>query len=214
MSADGKISSFERCQVRISGQEDKARVDLLRAESDGIMVGVGTVLADDPGLRVKSQSYREQRRMKGWPEAPLRVIADSRARTPPSAQGLGPGSILAVSRAADRERLERIASTGSEIMVCGSEKVDLAELFSRLFDKGVRRLMVEGGATLNWSLLSLGLVDEICVYVGAMIIGGANAPTLVDGPGFRDHFPRLALSQVQPLDEGVLLKWRVSGRPD
>lgn len=214
MSADGKISTFERCQVRISGQEDRARVDLLRAESDAIMVGVGTVLADDPGLRVKSQSYREERMMKGLPDSPLRVIADSRARTPPSAQVLGPGSILAVSRSAARERLDRIASTGSEIIVCGSEKVDLAVLFSRLFDRGVRHLMVEGGATLNWSLLNLGLVDEICVYMDAMIIGGTNAPTLVDGPGFRDHFPRLALSQVQPLDDGVLLKWRVSGSPD
>ena len=57
MSADGKISSFERSQVRISGQADKARVDLLRAESDAVMVGVGTVLADDPGLRVKSASF-------------------------------------------------------------------------------------------------------------------------------------------------------------
>jgi 2,5-diamino-6-(ribosylamino)-4(3H)-pyrimidinone 5'-phosphate reductase len=214
MSADGKISSVERCQVRISGQEDKARVDLLRAESDAIMVGVGTILADDPGLRVKSQIYREQRKMKGWPDVPLRVIADSRARTPPSAQALGPGSIVAVSRAAARERLDRIASTGSEIIVCGSEKVDLAELFSQLFDRGVKRLMVEGGATLNWSLVNLDLVDEICVYVGAMIIGGANAPTLVDGPGFLEHFPRLTLGQVQPLDEGVLIKWRVAGRPD
>lgn len=213
MSVDGKISSFERCQIRISGQEDKARVDRLRAENDAIMVGVGTVLADDPSLRIKSQSYRNERRMKGWTEVPLRVIADSRARTPPSAQALGPGAIVAVSRAAARERLDRIASTGSEIIVCGSDNVDLAELFSRLFDKGVRRLMVEGGATLNWSLLNLGLVDEIYVYVGAMIIGGANAPTLVDGPGFRKHFPRLTLSQVQPLDEGVLLKWKVSGRP-
>jgi 2,5-diamino-6-(ribosylamino)-4(3H)-pyrimidinone 5'-phosphate reductase len=214
MSADGKISSSERCQVRISGQEDKTRVDLLRAESDAIMVGVGTVLADDPGLRVRSQSYREQRWMKGWPDSPLRVIADSRARTPPSAQALGPGSILAVSRCADRKRLEEIASTGSEIIVCGSETVDLAGLLFQLSDRGVRRLMVEGGATLNWSLLNLGLVDEIYVYVGAMIIGGANAPSLVDGPGFRESFPRLALSQIQPLDEGVLLKWRVSGRPD
>jgi 2,5-diamino-6-(ribosylamino)-4(3H)-pyrimidinone 5'-phosphate reductase len=212
MSADGKISSFERCQVRISGEEDKARVDLLRAECDAIMVGVGTVLADDPGLRVRSQSYREQRRMKGMPEDPLRVIADSQARTPHSAQVLGPGSILAVSSSAAQERLERLASTGSEIIVCGRKKVDLAELFSQLFDRGIRRLMVEGGATLNWSLLDLGLVDEIYVYMGAMIIGGQNAPTLVDGQGFREHFPRLTLSHVQPLDEGVLLKWRVSGR--
>ncbi|MDD2836623.1 MAG: 2,5-diamino-6-(ribosylamino)-4(3H)-pyrimidinone 5'-phosphate reductase [Methanothrix sp.] len=213
MSADGKISSFERCQVRISGQEDKDRVDLLRAESDAIMVGVGTVLADDPSLRVKSQSSRLARRDKGQPEDPLRIIADSLARTPPSAKVLGPGCIVAAASSAPQPRLDGLSSTRSEIIVCGKERVDLAELFSRLFERGVRRLMVEGGATLNWSLLNLGLVDEIYVYMGAMIIGGENAPTLVDGPGFKEHFPRLILSSVQRLDEGVLLKWRVPNKP-
>jgi len=213
MSADGKISTFERSQVRISGPADKARVDLLRAESDAIMVGVGTVLSDDPSLRVKSQIYREARRTKGLPEDPLRVVADSRARTPPSAKVLGPGCIVAVTGSASQERLHCLSSTGSEIIVCGKERVDLTELLSRLFDRGVKGLMVEGGATLNWSLLKLGLVDELYVYVGAMLIGGENAPTLVDGPGFKDHFPRLTLSSVQRLDEGVLLKWSLPGEP-
>jgi 2,5-diamino-6-(ribosylamino)-4(3H)-pyrimidinone 5'-phosphate reductase len=206
MSADGKISSFEHSQVRISGKADKARVDLLRAESDAVMVGVGTVLADDPGLRVKSVSYREARRAKGWPEDPLRIIADSQARTPPLARVLGPGCFVAVTSSAPQERLDRLSSM-CEIIVCGKEQVDLTELFSRLFDRGIKRLMVEGGATLNWSLLKHGLVDELYVYVGAMLIGGENAPTLVDGPGFKEHFPRLTLSSVQRLDEGVLLKW-------
>ncbi|MDQ1261501.1 MAG: 2,5-diamino-6-(ribosylamino)-4(3H)-pyrimidinone 5-phosphate reductase [Euryarchaeota archaeon] len=215
MSADGKISSFERSQVRISGQADKTRVDLLRAESDAIMVGVGTVLADDPSLKVKSQSSREARRTKGWPENPLRIVADSWARTPPSARVLGPGCIMAVTGCAPQERLDRLTSTKSEIIVCGKEQVDLRELFSHLFDIGVKRLMVEGGATLNWSLLKLGLVDELYVYIGAMLICGENAPTLVDGPGFKEHFPRLTLSSVQRLDEGVLLKWTCQeSRPD
>ncbi len=213
MSADGKISSFEHSQVRISGQADRARVDLIRSESDAIMVGVGTVLADDPSLRVKSQSSREARRKKGQQEDPLRIIADSRARTPPSAKILGPGCILAAAGSAPQQRLDRLSSTGSEIIVCGKEKVDLSELFSQLFDRGVKRLMVEGGATLNWSLLNLGLVDELYVYMGAMIIGGKNAPTLVDGPGFKEHFPGLTLSSVQLQDDGVLLKWRVPSKP-
>ncbi len=213
MSADGKISSFERCQVRISGQADKARVDLLRAESDAIMVGVGTVLADDPSLRVKSQSFREARRTKGLPEDPLRVVADSRARTPPSARVLGPECIVAVACCAQQERLYKLSQTKSEILVCGKEQVDLNKLFSQLFDRGVKRLMVEGGATLNWSLIQLGLVDEVYVYMGAMFIGGENAPTLVDGPGFKEHFPRLTLSCVQRLDEGVLLKWCLPSQP-
>jgi 2,5-diamino-6-(ribosylamino)-4(3H)-pyrimidinone 5'-phosphate reductase len=212
MSADGKISSFERCQVRISGPEDKARVDLLRAESDAVMVGVGTVLADDPSLGVKSLSSREARRAKGWPEDPLRIIADSRARTPPSAKILGQGCIVAVTDSAPQERLDRLSSK-CEIIVCGKERVDLTELFSRLFDRGVKRLMVEGGATLNWSLLKHGLVDELYVYMGAMLIGGEKAPTLVDGPGFKEHFPRLTLSSVERLDGGVLLKWSLPSEP-
>ena len=213
MSADGKISSFERRQVRISSRADRARVDLLRAESDAVMVGVGTVLADDPGLRVKSADLREARRERGQPEDPLRVVADSRARTPPSARILGPGCIVAVSGSAPQERRDRLTQMCDmcEIVVCGKERVDLHELFSRLFDRGVRRLMVEGGATLNWSLLNLGLVDELYVYMGAMLIGGEKAPTLVDGPGFKEHFPRLTLCSVERLDEGVLLKWSLPG---
>ena len=100
MSADGKISSVNRRQVRISGETDLARVDGLRASSDAIMVGVGTVLADDPGLRVKSKDSREARLAQGWPENPLRIVADSRARTPPDAKILGPGCLIAVSQSA------------------------------------------------------------------------------------------------------------------
>ncbi|MRR35450.1 2,5-diamino-6-(ribosylamino)-4(3H)-pyrimidinone 5'-phosphate reductase, partial [bacterium] len=82
MSADGKISSVERRQVRISGREDLARVDRLRAESDAVMVGIGTVLADDPSLRVKSDLLRQTRQDRGQLENPQRIVADSRARTP------------------------------------------------------------------------------------------------------------------------------------
>jgi len=216
MSADGKISSFERSQVRISGEADKARVDLLRAESDAIMVGVGTVLSDDPSLRVKSAKLREARREKGWPKDPLRIVADSRARTPPTARVLGPGCIVAVAGSAPQDRRDTLSPkcdcSKCEIIVCGREQVDLTELFSRLYDKGIKRLMVEGGATLNWSLLKLGLVDELYVYMGAMLIGGENAPTLVDGQGFKEVFPRLKLCCVQRLDEGVLLKWSLQNR--
>jgi 2,5-diamino-6-(ribosylamino)-4(3H)-pyrimidinone 5'-phosphate reductase len=189
MSADGKISSFERRQVRISGPGDMDRVKLLRARSDAVMVGVGTVLADDPGLRVKSQDLRRMRSDRGLPEDPLRVVVDSRARTPLDAEILGEGCILAVSRAAPKEQLSTLREK-CEIVIAGEEKVDLAEFMSILKKKGVERVMVEGGATLNWSLVEAGLVDEISVFVGPMIIGGEGSPTLVDGPG-------------------VLLRWRV-----
>jgi 2,5-diamino-6-(ribosylamino)-4(3H)-pyrimidinone 5'-phosphate reductase len=76
--------------------------------------------------------------------------------------------------------------------------------------RGVKRLMVEGGATLNWSLIEAGLVDELYVYIGALLIGGSEAPTLMDGPGFCRDFPRLKLRSVETLDEGVLIRWSVA----
>ena len=209
MSADGKISSVERKQVRISGPEDRARVDALRAESDAIMVGVGTVLADDPALRVRSAALRRARSKRGEPEEPLRIVADSQARTPPTAQVLGPGCMIAVCRSAPSNRLAEL-SPQCEITICGEDRVDLLQLMAALSEKGVRRLMVEGGATLNWSLISLGLVDEIYVYIGALILGGESAPTLVDGAGFGQEFPLLQLISAKQMDGGVLLRWRLS----
>lgn len=211
MSADGKISSVDRKQVRISGQADLTRVDELRAGSDAIMVGVGTVLADDPGLRVKSIGSREARRAQGLPENPLRVVADSQARTPSDAKILGPGCLIAVSSSAPQEGLERL-SPRCEIVECGIEKVDLEGLMDELYKRGIKRLMVEGGARLNWSLIRLGLVDELYVYIGGMIIGGESAPTLVDGQGFRGSYPRLRLDSLERLDEGALLKWSLKDR--
>ena len=207
MSADGKISSRDRRQIRISGKEDLLRVDELRASSDAIMVGVGTVLADDPKLRVKSRHLQEKRKEMALPYEPLRIVADSNARTPANARVLGPGCLIAVSHSAPEERVERLRA-GCEIIKCGIEMVDLPELLTELYDRGVRRLMVEGGARLNWSLIELGLVDEIYVYIGGMIIGGESAPSLVDGHGFQNSFPRLILQSVQKLDEGVLVQWR------
>jgi len=211
MSADGKISSVQRTQVRISGKADLARVDALRAESDAVMIGIGTALADDPGLRIKSEALRRARAEMSLSENPLRIVADSRARTPATAKVLGPGCILVVAESAVEERRDCLSQL-CEIIVCGREKVDLVELFARLAQRGVKRIMVEGGATLNWSLIKLGLVDEIYVYVGATIIGGERAPTLADGDGFRENFPRLMLCSVQQLDEGVLIKWRLQAQ--
>lgn len=209
MSADGKISSVQRRQVRISGKADLRRVDILRSESDAIMVGVGTVLADDPSLRLKSEQLRMERVALGKPEDPLRVVVDSLARTHPDAQVLGVGCIIAVSAAAPHERLAKLADR-CELVQCGDEKVNLRELLSILHEKGVKRLMVEGGGTLNWSMVQEGLVDEIYVYIGAMIIGGKDAPTLMDGAGFASDFPRLKLHSFERLDDGVLLRWRLA----
>jgi 2,5-diamino-6-(ribosylamino)-4(3H)-pyrimidinone 5'-phosphate reductase len=209
MSADGKISTFERKQVRISGRADLARVDALRAKSDAIMVGVGTVLADDPSLRVKSEQLREVRASLGKPDNPLRVVADSLARTPLDAKVLGEGCIIGVSTAAQKERVSEL-SCRCEVVLCGEETVNLRELLSILHGKGVRTLVVEGGGRLNWSMVREGLVDEICIYIGSLILGGKGAPTPMDGAGFASDFPRLKLISIEKLDDGALLWWRLA----
>lgn len=213
MSVDGKISTVNGRQTRISGMEDLDRVDALRAGSDAIMVGIGTVLADNPSLTVKSEKRRKERKEAGKEENPMRVVVDSTARTPLEAEFLHKGEgkrIIAVSQRAIIQDMDRLG-TKAEILVCGRVQVDLPKLLYELWLRGVRRLMVEGGATLNWSLISQGLVDELYTYVGNMILGGKTAPTLVGGEGFSDEDEpmRLELVDGERLDEGALLRWRV-----
>lgn len=214
MSADGKISTSKGTQTRISGKQDRDRVDALKAESDAIMVGIGTVLADNPSLTVKSKKRREARKEAGKDENPIRIVVDSRARTPLEAEVLVKGEgkrIIAVSQRAVLEDINRLG-TKAEILICGTEEVDLKRLLYELWLRDVRRLMVEGGATLNWSLIAQGLVDELYTYVGNIILGGRTAPTLVGGEGFNegDMAVKLELIDLERLDEGVLLRWRVA----
>ncbi|MCQ4153082.1 MAG: 2,5-diamino-6-(ribosylamino)-4(3H)-pyrimidinone 5'-phosphate reductase [Archaeoglobi archaeon] len=202
-SLDGKISDEKRRQLRISCKEDLERVDELRASADAIMVGVGTILADNPKLNVKSKELRERRLREGRTENPLKVVVDSKCRIPDDAQVFDGKVIVAVSKLAKRESLERIAKK-AQIVVLGEEKVDLNSLLNFLYDQGVRRLMVEGGGTLISSLLREGLVDEMFIYYAPIIIGGSNSPTICDGRSF--ELPvRMEIVSFERLGEGILV---------
>ncbi|WP_227354146.1 2,5-diamino-6-(ribosylamino)-4(3H)-pyrimidinone 5'-phosphate reductase [Haladaptatus salinisoli] len=200
-SADGKLSSRRREQVAISGPDDFARVDDLRVESDAIVVGVGTVLADDPSLTADGGSN------------PLRVVADSRARTPPDARVLDDraDTLVFVADSAPADRVDALREAGADVAVAGTGRVSLDAAFDELESRGVERAMVEGGGELIFSLFADGLVDELRLYVGSLVIGGRDAPTLADGDGFvdREAFPRLELNGVERMDDGVLLRYSV-----
>jgi 2,5-diamino-6-(ribosylamino)-4(3H)-pyrimidinone 5'-phosphate reductase len=213
MSADGKISTRERRQVRISGEQDFTRVDRLKARCDAVMVGIGTVLADDPSLTVKSEECRHYRRKQGWDDHPVRIVVDSAARTPPGASILNKGDgkrVVAVSKRADALKISELEKKAT-VIVAGEDEVDLCTLINELGAMGIHRIMVEGGGTLIAGLIEEGLVHEIYTFIGNIIIGGKDAPTFTDGEGFvlESAFPRLNLLEARRLEEGILLHWKV-----
>jgi 2,5-diamino-6-(ribosylamino)-4(3H)-pyrimidinone 5'-phosphate reductase len=211
MSVDGKLASHRREQLAISGPEDFDRVDRIRAAADGVIVGVGTVVADDPHLTLDVTDRRVQRQRHGRPGNPARVVADSTARTPLDARILDDEATtyLLVSEQTSEERRTKLADAGAEVIVVGDDRVDLAAGIDRLADEGIERLMIEGGGELIFSAFDAGLVDELSVFVGSQLIGGRDAPTLADGDGFTEEFPALTLDNIEQLDDGVVLKYTV-----
>ncbi|ELZ91218.1 5-amino-6-(5-phosphoribosylamino)uracil reductase [Haloferax mucosum ATCC BAA-1512] len=208
-SVDGKLSSRRREQIKISGDDDFARVDEIRATTDAVLVGVGTVLADDPHLTLDDDELVSAREARGEPPHPARVVADSRARTPTDARILDDEATtyVLVSAAAPADRRADLEASGAVIVEAGEERVSFPEACDALEARGVERLMVEGGGEVIFSLFSDGLVDELSLYVGSMVIGGRDAPTLADGDGFVADFPSLSLRAVERVDDGVLLTY-------
>ncbi len=205
-SLDGRITDWRRRQIRISCDEDMQRVDKLRAESDAILVGIGTVLSDNPSLTVKSRELRENRVKEGKSQNPLRVILDSKARMPLNAKVLSKDAetLIAVSRIAEREKVEELKKR-AEVAILGEDRVDLRLLMDYLWRKGVRKLMVEGGGRVISSFLKERLVDQIFVYTGGVVFG--EGVSIAEGK-ISPHV-KLELLEVRKLGRGVLTRWRV-----
>jgi 2,5-diamino-6-(ribosylamino)-4(3H)-pyrimidinone 5'-phosphate reductase len=223
VTADGKIDTVERKGAAISSATDKERVDRLRAESDAVMVGGRTLLQEDPRLTVKSPALRGWRLERGLPENPMKVGIVSLVGKPDDGPMIesdgkflnaGPAPVVVFTTGATAsEQIARLRSKGAEVIVMEGERVDLTEALGRLYALGVRRLMVEGGGTLNAELLRAGLVDEVHLYIAPLIFGGANAPTLADGTGLsREAAINLDLLSVDPTEEGgIIVRYAVRG---
>ena len=212
MSVDGKLSTRRREQLQISGSDDFARVDRIRTEVDGILVGIGTVLADDPHLVLDDPTGRRERREAGRPPSPARVVVDSQGRTPPDGRICDDAAdtYVVVSAAAPADNRAALREAGATVVVAGDERVDLGLAVEQLEAEGLESLLIEGGGEIIYSAFEAGIVDELSVFVGSLVIGGRDAPTLADGEGFTAEFPQLSLDAVDRVDDGVVLQYTVS----
>jgi 2,5-diamino-6-(ribosylamino)-4(3H)-pyrimidinone 5'-phosphate reductase len=214
MTADGKIDTFERKGAAISSQSDRERVDRLRADSDAVMVGARTLLDEDPKLTVKSEALRAERVGRGLSPNPVKVGVVSEANIKPDAMFLNTGPahiVIFTTHRTSKDRLAFLRSRGVDAYVHDSENVDLPQALGTLKELGIQRLMVEGGATLNFELLKLRLVDEITAYTAPMIFGGESAPTMAAGSGLERSaaIPLKLVSVEKEEDGGILLKYLV-----
>ena len=210
MTLDGKIAT-ETGSSNISGKEDLIRVHELRKEVDAIMVGINTVIADDPRLTVhKIESKKE--------DNPIRVVVDGKGRIPIESRITNDDAptIIAVSddyksdlTASDKYHV--LKNKGVDFFFAGENQVDLVKLMNYLYEKGVKTLMLEGGSTLNFSMIKDGLIDEIRICVASMVVGGVNAISLFGGDGFMtmDESVKLELVDSFSCGKDLVLKYKV-----
>ncbi len=205
MSLDGKIATSTG-ESRLSSPADLIRVHRLRASVDGIMVGLRTILIDDPRLTVRFDGQHKLHR----------IIVDSNARIPLDAYVVRTASetptIVAVTSQAGGRRVSALSSAGVTVLRCGSgPRVSLSILLRRLKGIGIRSVLLEGGGQLNWSMLSQGLVDEITVAISPVILGGARAVTLVEGDGSESigGAVRLRLLGSKSYGRDLVLRYKV-----
>ncbi len=193
MSADGKIAGSDRKQVRISSPEDKERVKRLRKQYDSILVGVGTVLADNPHLTIKGADFDEN---------PIRIVIDPHGRTPQDADVVD-----------DRARtviitLDSCDITWPNVSIIRCESIVLSDIMEHLAQCGIESVLVEGGGETIASFFRERIVDRYTVFVGSMLIGGRTSPTPVDGDGWiADKGIQLEFKGSEVLGDGVLLTY-------
>ena len=180
MSLDGKIATSSGDSKWITSEEARCYARELRQQNDAIVVGIGTVLSDDPKLTARDREGNPRERQ------PLRIVVDSSARLPLEAQLLRePGQILVATAHALKDRTEALCAVGAQVLTLTAEDgfVDLKALLKVLGEWQITSLLVEGGCTLLGSFFDTGLVDKVVAFISPVILGGLGSPSPVAGTG-------------------------------
>jgi len=207
MSVDGKIATYTG-DSRMSSPADFRRVHRLRASVDGIMVGMRTLLRDDPKLTIRSAEGRK----------PNRIIVDSNAQTPVTSYVVRTAkeipTIVAVTSRAPKNRIKILDQRGVIVLVCGRGPLVSVKILLRTLRRlGIRKILLEGGGALNWSMLNNRLVDEVSVAITPRILGGQKAVSLVEGRGsplVRDGI-NLKLLNTMKYGPDLVVRYKVIG---
>jgi diaminohydroxyphosphoribosylaminopyrimidine deaminase/5-amino-6-(5-phosphoribosylamino)uracil reductase len=211
MTLDGKIATVTNASQWITGEHSRKKVHLLRHEMSAVMVGVGTILADNPQLNI---------RLKEEFRSPLKVIADSSLRIPLDAKVISHDpqlTLVATTSLAAPDKVKQLERLGVQVMVCPEKngKVDIKYLFNAAGTMGIDSILLEGGSTLAFSAIKDGLVDKILTFVAPKLLGGASAPTPLGGEGLRFMEDAVALKnmKVSRSGEDVMIEAEVETSP-
>ena len=202
MTLDGKIASASGKSKWITGEAAREQVHRMRHEMTGIMVGAGTVIADDPMLNCRLPQTKD----------PVRIVCDTTLRIPLKSrivQTAEEQKTIIATCCQDEARIREYQKYGCRIIVTehADGKVDLKELMRQLGADGIESVLLEGGAMLNWSALEAGIVNEVYAYVAPKLFGGADAKSPVAGMGVDhpDDAYCLVSQRVQQVGEDILI---------
>ncbi|MHA1724538.1 MAG: 2,5-diamino-6-(ribosylamino)-4(3H)-pyrimidinone 5'-phosphate reductase [Promethearchaeota archaeon] len=205
MTIDGKIAS-KMGDPELSDETDWKEVHELRTRVDAIMVGKGTILKDDPKLHIKYFSY----------EGYYRIVVDSHLSIPLNAKVITFKStvyptIICTTENVSSSRIAPYQARGVTIVKAGKgARVDLSKALEVLYDMGIKKILLEGGGTLNWGFLEKDLIDEIRLTIAPWFVGGKHAVSLVDGVGFdkMSECPRYQLINVKKRENYLTLNYK------
>jgi diaminohydroxyphosphoribosylaminopyrimidine deaminase/5-amino-6-(5-phosphoribosylamino)uracil reductase len=210
MSLDGKIATTTGDSKWVTGVESRNRVQQMRRESDAVLVGINTVLADDPQLTARDPQGDP------LPRQPLRVVVDSRCRTPSTARILRqPGTtLIATTGQSPKSRIDQLIRSGAEVLALpagGDGRVSTEALLVELGRRDVVSLLVEGGGALLGSLFDHSLVDKVSAFIAPVVVGGSAAASPVEGRGVEYMAQALKLERVSM--RGIGPDWLFVGYP-
>lgn len=216
VSIDGYLDNGTQERLILSNEADLDRVDAVRADNDAILVGAATVRNDNPRLLVRAPSRRAQRTASGLPPTPIKVTITAGGRLDPCADFFTTGDTQKLVYcpsdivAEARDRLGAVST-----VVDGGRTVDMCWLSEDLHERGLRRLMVEGGGQVLTQFLTAGLADEIQLVVAPFFVGDSRATRFVS----EGRFPwnpdrRASLAEVRRIGDVVLLRYALSDRFD